>query len=441
MKDWREYYKSRICTAEEAVKCIKSGDSVVVGHACSEPQTLTRAMSERYQELENVKVVHRVGQGQSLYVQPKMEGHFRHISLFGGPSTRQAIAEGRADFIPRNISEIPELFTEGHIPLDVALVTVSPPDEHGFCSLGISIDYTLKAAKSAKTIIAQVNNHMPRTHGDSFLRVDEIAYFVPVDEPLIEIPRPEITEAEIAIGAYIADLIEDGSTLQLGIGAIPDAILSSLKGKRDLGIHTEMFSDGVMELVETGVINCSKKTLHPNKIVSTFIMGTKDLYEWVDDNAFIEMHSEDYVNDPNVIAQNYKMISINSALQVDVLGQVAADTLGPRQYSGVGGQVDFIRGVKRAGGKSIIAMRSTAARGKVSRIVPALYEGTAVTTTRTDVDYIVTEYGVAELNAKTNQQRLKALIAISHPDFREQIAEEANRLYYGGNLDISKFVK
>jgi 4-hydroxybutyrate CoA-transferase len=441
LKDWREYYKSRICTAEEAVKCIKSGDSVVVGHACSEPQTLTRAMSERYQELENVKVVHRVGQGRSLYVQPKMEGHFRHISLFGGPSTRQAIAEGRADFIPRNISEIPELFTEGHIPLDVALVTVSPPDEHGFCSLGISIDYTLKAAKSAKTIIAQVNNHMPRTHGDSFLRVDEIAYFVPVDEPLIEIPRPEITEAEIAIGAYIADLIEDGSTLQLGIGAIPDAILSSLKGKRDLGIHTEMFSDGVMELVETGVINCSKKTLHPNKIVSTFIMGTKDLYEWVDDNAFIEMHSEDYVNDPNVIAQNYKMISINSALQVDVLGQVAADTLGPRQYSGVGGQVDFIRGVKRAGGKSIIAMRSTAARGKVSRIVPALYEGTAVTTTRTDVDYIVTEYGVAELNAKTNQQRLKALIAISHPDFREQIAEEANRLYYGGNLDISKFVK
>ncbi|MGI6488157.1 MAG: acetyl-CoA hydrolase/transferase family protein [Syntrophomonadaceae bacterium] len=441
MKDWREYYKSRICTAEEAVKCIKSGDSVVVGHACSEPQTLTRAMSERYQELENVKVVHRVGQGRSLYVQPKMEGHFRHISLFGGPSTRQAIAEGRADFIPRNISEIPELFTEGHIPLDVALVTVSPPDEHGFCSLGISIDYTLKAAKSAKTIIAQVNNHMPRTHGDSFLRVDEIAYFVPVDEPLIEIPRPEITEAEIAIGAYIADLIEDGSTLQLGIGAIPDAILSSLKGKRDLGIHTEMFSDGVMELVETGVINCSKKTLHPNKIVSTFIMGTKDLYEWVDDNAFIEMHSEDYVNDPNVIAQNYKMISINSALQVDVLGQVAADTLGPRQYSGVGGQVDFIRGVKRAGGKSIIAMRSTAARGKVSRIVPALYEGTAVTTTRTDVDYIVTEYGVAEMNAKTNQQRLKALIAISHPDFREQIAEEANRLYYGGNLDISKFVK
>jgi 4-hydroxybutyrate CoA-transferase len=441
LKDWREYYKSRICTAEEAVKCIKSGDSVVVGHACSEPQTLTRAMSERYQELENVKVVHRVGQGRSLYVQPKMEGHFRHISLFGGPSTRQAIAEGRADFIPRNISEIPELFTEGHIPLDVALVTVSPPDEHGFCSLGISIDYTLKAAKSAKTIIAQVNNHMPRTHGDSFLRVDEIAYFVPVDEPLIEIPRPEITEAEIAIGAYIADLIEDGSTLQLGIGAIPDAILSSLKGKRDLGIHTEMFSDGVMELVETGVINCSKKTLHPNKIVSTFIMGTKDLYEWVDDNAFIEMHSEDYVNDPNVIAQNYKMISINSALQVDVLGQVAADTLGPRQYSGVGGQVDFIRGVKRAGGKSIIAMRSTAARGKVSRIVPALYEGTAVTTTRTDVDYIVTEYGVAEMNAKTNQQRLKALIAISHPDFREQIAEEANRLYYGGNLDISKFVK
>lgn len=437
MLDWRKIYESRTCSAEEAVQCIKSGDNVVVGHACGEPQTLTKAMSERYRELENVKVIHRVGQGKSLYVRPEMEGHFRHVSLFAGPSTRQAIHEGRADFLPRYISEIPELFTQGHIPVDVALVSVSPPDKYGFCSLGISVDYTLKAAKSAKIIIAQVNNNMPRTHGDSFLRVDEIDYFVRSDVPLIEIPRPVVTEVEIAIGGYIADLIEDGATLQLGIGAIPDAILNSLRGKHDLGIHTEMFSDGVMELAEAGVITCTKKTLHPNKIVSTFIMGTKKLYDWVDDNPFIEMHSEDYVNDPYVIAQNNNMISINSALQVDVLGQAAADTLGAKQYSGVGGQVDFIRGVKRSkGGKSIIAMPSTAAGGKVSRIVPSLYAGTAVTTTRNETDYVVTEYGVAKLQGKTNLERLRALASISHPDFRNEILREANRLYYAGKLDF-----
>ncbi|MDD2586532.1 MAG: acetyl-CoA hydrolase/transferase C-terminal domain-containing protein [Syntrophomonadaceae bacterium] len=435
MFNWRDYYKSRTCTAEEAVKCIKSGDNVVVGHACGEPQILTQAMSARYQELENVKVIHRVGQGKSLYAAPGMEGHFRHVSLFAGPSTRQAIYEGRADFIPRFISEIPELFSRGHIPVDVALVSVSPPDQYGCCSLGISVDYTMKAAKSAKIIVAEVNSNMPRTHGDSFLRVEEIDYFVQSDMPLIEIPRPVVTKVEKEIGDHIADLIEDGATLQMGIGAIPDAILSSLHDKHDLGIHTEMFSDGVMELVESGVINCSNKSLHPNKIISTFIMGTKKLYEWVDDNPMIEMHSEDYVNDPLVIMQNNNMISINSALQVDVLGQVAADTMGAKQYSGVGGQVDFIRGVKRTpGGKSIIAIPSTAAKGKISRIVPALYEGTAVTTSRNEVDYIVTEYGVAKLQGKTNQERLKALVNICHPDFRKEVWGKANLLYYGGNL-------
>lgn len=430
--NWQDYYQSRICTPQEAVKAIKSGDYVVVGHACGEPRSLTKAMSERYAELKDVKVVHRVGMGECLYAQPGMEEHFRHISLFAGANSRQAIYEGRADYLPRFISEIPALFLEGHIPVDVALVTVSPPDKNGYCSLGISVDYTLPAAKMAKTIIAEVNTNMPRTHGDSFLSVKEIAHIVLSDEPLMEVQPVPQTEVEKQIGHYCAELIEDGSTMQMGIGAIPDATLAAMMHKKDLGIHTEMFSDGVIPLVEAGVINGSKKTLHPNKIVSTFMMGTEKLYKWVDDNPAVEMHPEHYVNDPWVIAKNYKVVSINSALQVDVLGQVAADALGPKQFSGVGGQIDFIRGAKRSigGGKSIIAIPSTAAGGKVSRIVPALYEGTAVTTTRNEVDYVVTEYGIAKLSGKTNLERLKALVAISHPDFRDEIMSKARKLYY-----------
>jgi len=430
--NWQTYYQDRISTADEAVRCIKSGDTVVVAHACGEPQSLTKAMSQRYEELKDVKVVHRVGMGECLYAQPGMEEHFRHISLFAGPNTRKAIYEGRADYLPRFISEIPSLFLEGHIPVDVALITVSPPDKNGFCSLGISVDYTLPVAKVAKTVIAEVNSNMPRTHGDSFISVKEIDHFVLSDQPLMEVQPAVQTEVEVQIGNYCAELIEDGSTMQMGIGAIPDAALAAMMNKKDLGIHTEMFSDGVIPLVEAGVINGSRKTLHPNKIVSTFMMGTKALYEWVDDNPIVEMHPEHYVNDPWVIAQNYKVVSINSALQIDVLGQVAADSLGPKQFSGVGGQVDFIRGAKRSvgGGKSIIAIPSTASGGKVSRIVPALYEGTPVTTTRNEVDYIVTEYGIAKLSGKTNLERLKALVAISHPDFREDIMAQAKKLYY-----------
>lgn len=430
--NWQDYYQSRICTPQEAVKVIKSGDYVVVSHACGEPRSLTKAMSERYAELKDVKVVHRVGMGECLYAQPGMEEHFRHISLFAGANSRQAIYEGRADFLPRFISETPALFLEGHIPVDVALITLSPPDKHGYCSLGISVDYSLPAAKMAKTIIAEVNSNMPRTHGDSFLSVKEIAHFVLSDEPLMEVQPAIQTEVEKLIGNYCAELIEDGSTMQMGIGAIPDAALAAMMNKKDLGIHTEMFSDGVIPLVEAGVINGSKKTLHPNKIVSTFMMGTKKLYEWVNDNPIVEMHPEHYVNDPWVIAKNYKVVSINSALQIDVLGQVAADALGTKQFSGVGGQIDFIRGAKRSigGGKSIIAIPSTAAGGKVSRIVPALYEGTAVTTTRNEVDYVVTEYGIAKLSGKTNLERLKALVGISHPDFRDEIMSKAKKLYY-----------
>ncbi len=433
MLQWQDYYRSRTCTPQEAVKSIKSGDTVVVAHACGEPLSLTRAMSEHYAELHDVKVVHRVGMGECLYAQPGMEEHFRHISLFAGVNSRKAIQEGRADYMPRFISETPALFLEGHIPVDVALITVSPPDKNGYCSLGISVDYSLPAAKMAKTVIAEVNSNMPRTHGDSFMSVQEISHFVLSDAPLMEVAPAVLTDVEKQIGNYCAELIEDESTMQMGIGAIPDAVLSCLGNKKNLGIHTEMFSDGIIPLVEQEVINCSKKTLHPNKIISTFMMGTKALYKWVDDNPLIEMHPEQYVNDPWVIARNNKLVSINSALQVDILGQVAADTIGPKQFSGVGGQVDFIRGAKRSigGGKSIIAIASTAAGGKLSRIVPSLYEGTAVTTTRNEVDYIVTEYGIAKLSGKTNLERLKALVAICHPDFRNDILVNAKKLYYG----------
>ncbi len=432
MFDWINDYNSKISSSEEAVKHIKSGDTVVVGHACGEPRALTKAMSERYEELEDVKVVHRVGMGDCLYAQAGMEGHFRHISLFGGVNSRRAIHEGRADYIPRYISETPALFLEGIIPVDVALITVSSPDEKGYCSLGISVDYTFPAAKMAKKIIAEVNPNMPRTHGDSFISIEKISHLVPSEAPLMEVTPAHITEVEKQIGNYCAELIEDGSTLQMGIGAIPDATLAALVNKKDLGIHTEMFSDGIIPLVKEGIINGSRKTIHPNKIISTFMMGTKNLYKWVDNNPIIEMHPENYVNDPWVIAQNYKVVSINSALQVDVLGQVAADTLGPKQFSGVGGQIDFIRGAKRSvgGGKSIIAIPSTALDGKVSRIVASFARGTAVTTTRNEVDYIITEYGIAKLSGKSNLERLKALVAISHPDFREEIRAEAMKLYY-----------
>lgn len=424
MSSWRDHYNSKICTAEEAVKCIKSGDTVVLGHACSEPQALVRAMCARAEEFEQVKVFHRWGIGGAQYTQPEMSGHFRHVSCFSGPKTQKAINEGRADFIPCYISHMPAMFTNGRLPVDVAMVTVTPPDQFGYCSLGLSVDFTLPAARAARIVIAQVNANMPRIHGDSFLHVRDIDHFVLGDEPLMEIKPPELTQVEKNIGSHVADLIEDGATLQMGIGAIPDAVLAFLTGKKDLGVHTEMFSDGVIDLVESGVINCSRKTLHPYKMVCAFMMGSKRLFDWVNDNPFVEIHPEDYVNDPLVIMKNNKMVSINSALQVDLLGQVAADTLGPVQYSGVGGQVDFIRGAKMSvEGKSIIALPSTAGGGKISRITPTLTPGTAVTTNRHDVDYIVTEYGVAQLAGKSNQERFRELVSIAHPDFREELTK------------------
>jgi len=429
--DWENYYLRHIATAEEAAKAIKSGDRVVLAHACGEPQTVPEAIVARAHELEQVEFLHRMGTGKGSYMQPGMEKHFRHNSLFAGANARKALIEGRADFTPCYISEIPSLFINGEYPIDVAIVTTTPPDKHGFVSLGVSIDYTMQAVNSAKIVIAEVNPNMPRTFGNSFVRVEDIDYFVPVETPIPEVNPAKIGAVEKQIGSLIASLIPDEATLQLGIGAIPDAVLNLLDDKHDLGIHTEVFSDGVMNLVEKGVITCRKKNLNPDRIISTFIMGSRRLYDWVDENPMISMHRENYVNDPNVIAQNDNLISINSALQVDLMGQVAADTLGPQQFSGVGGQVDFVRGAYRSkNGKSIIALPSTAAGGKISRIAVTLDLGATVTTNRHDVQYVVTEYGIAHLKHHTVRERMEALINIAHPDFRSELREQAKKVYY-----------
>jgi len=429
--NWQKYYNTHIFPAAEAVKCIKSDDRVVLGHACGEPQLTPEAMVARADELENVEVVHMVAMGKGLYAQPEMAAHFRHNGLFIGGPTRKAVSEQRADYTPCFFSEIPALFRENRLPVDVAMVTVTPPDQFGFCSLGVSVDYTLQAIKSAKTVIAEVNSNMPRTQGNSYVRVEDIDYFVPCDLPLVELGQPRIGPVEEEIGRHIASLIDDGSTLQLGIGAIPDAVLKFLTDKNDLGIHSEMFSDGVIELAQAGVITCKKKTLHPGKIIVTFLMGSKKLYQWVNENPMVEMYPVDYVNDPFVVMRNDKMVSINSALQVDVIGQVAADTLGPVQFSGVGGQVDFVRGASRSrGGKSFIALPSTAAKGTVSRIVPTLDFASSVTTSRNDVDYVVTEYGTAALRGKTIRERMEALTSVAHPDFRDEIKAKTQEIYF-----------
>ncbi|NPV91467.1 MAG: acetyl-CoA hydrolase/transferase family protein [Firmicutes bacterium] len=424
--DWQDYYHQRTVTAEEAVKAIKSGDRVVLGHACGEPQALPITMVERASELENVEVVHMVAMGRALYCAPGMERHFRHNALFVGGSSREAVNQGRGDYTPCFFSEIPRLFKQGILPVDVAMIQVTPPDKFGFCSLGVSVDYTKSLVDCAGTVLAEVNPNMPRTLGDSFVHVSQIDYFIDTDLPIIELPRPRIGPVEEAIGKSIASLVDDGSTLQLGIGAIPDAVLLFLKEKKDLGIHSEMFSDGVVELIEAGVVNCREKTLHPGKAVVAFLMGTRKLYDFVDQNPMVEMYPVDYVNDPFVISQNDRIVAINSALQVDLMGQVCADTIGPKQFSGVGGQVDFVRGASRSrGGKSIIALPSTASGGKISRIVSQLDAGAAVTTSRNDVHFVVTEYGIADLRGRTLRERADALISIAHPDFRGELGKGA----------------
>ncbi|MGI6160431.1 MAG: acetyl-CoA hydrolase/transferase family protein [Christensenellales bacterium] len=427
---WKNYYDSRKMSAREAVALIKNGDRVAVGHAIAEPSHIINTMVENRDEFRDIELVHMVLMGEGQYCSPGMEQYFRHNSLFVGGAARKAVADGRADYTPCYFSEIPSLFTDGHLPTDVAVISVSPPDKAGFCSLGVAVDYTITAARNAKTVIAQVNKNMPRTLGDSFLHVNEIHAFVERDESLIELHPCELTEVEMKIGENCAALVKDGDTLQLGIGSLPDAVLHSLKDKNDLGVHSEMISDGVVDLVNAGVINGRRKTLHKGKIVVTFLMGTRKLYDFVDDNPMIYMAPVEYTNDPYIIRQNDGMISINSCVQVDLLGQVCSESVGLRQISAVGGQVDFVRGANMSrGGKSIIAMPSTAAGGKISKIVPVLDEGAAVTTNRNDVSYIVTEYGAVQLKGKTLRERARLLISIAHPDFRPALQEEYEKRF------------
>lgn len=431
MATWSNIYESRIVSPQEAVQAIKSGMRIFLTGNCSVPQKVLGALVEYAPNLQNVEICQALTVGPADYVAPEMEGHLRVNTMFISANIRKAVQDGRADFTPVLLSEFPLLFKRKYLPLDVALIHVSPPDEHGFCSLGIEVGLTKSAAESSKIIIAEVNQKMPRTLGDAFIHVSKLNYVVPVDYPLPELPMGDEGSSEIIekIAGYIAELIPDGATMQMGIGAIPDAVLKFLFEKRDLGIHTELFSDGVIDLVEAGVLTNARKTLHTGKIIAGFILGTKRLYDWVDDNPLIELHPTEYVNDPFVIAQNERMVAVNSAIEVDLTGQVCADSIGPKLYSGVGGQLDFIYGASRSkDGVPIIALPSTAKN--ISRIVSTLKPGAGVVTTRNHVRYIVTEYGVADLYGKTIRQRAQALINIAHPDFRDQLTKEAKELHF-----------
>lgn len=419
--NWEQLYTERLVSADQALKQIPDGGRVVTGHAAGEPSYLLDYMADHKEWYQNVEICHMVSLGNNTYCKEEMKGHFRHNALFVGGGTRKAVAEGRGDYTPSFFYEIPRLFEET-LPVDVAVIMVTPPDQNGKLSLGVSVDYTKAAAKNAKMVIAQVNNQMPYTYGDSLLDVADIDYFVEHSAPLPELKPSVLTKVEKDIGCNCASLINDGDTLQLGIGAIPDAVLLSLKYKKDLGIHSEMFSDGVVELVEAGVVTNAEKQLLPGKMVANFLMGTKRLYDFVDHNSNVAMYPADYTNDPVVVAENNRIVCINSSVQVDLMGQACSESVGLMQISGVGGQVDFIRGASMAKhGISILALPSTAKKGTVSRIVPLLDEGAAVTTSRNDIDYVVTEYGIAHLKGKTLRQRAKDLIVISHPNFREDL--------------------
>ncbi|MHB1315786.1 MAG: acetyl-CoA hydrolase/transferase family protein [Christensenellales bacterium] len=417
--------------AETALKAVKSGDRVVTGHAMGEPQTLIAALMARKDGLNNVEIVHMLGMGKCEYMKPEMKESFHHVSLFVGGAARKAVPAGDADFIPIHFSNIPKLFLNDILPVDVALVQASRIDKHGYMSLGISVDYTLAAVKKAKTVIVQVNKNMPRTLGEAFIHISEADYIVEHDEPLLELKAPALDEADLAIGRNCAKLINDGDTLQLGIGALPDAVLAALTDKKDLGIHSEMFSDGVMKLVKQGVINCKRKNYHNGKMIATFIMGSKELYEFLDDNPMVYMAPATYTNDSNVIAKNDNLVSINSCVQVDLAGQICSESVGLRQISATGGQVDFIRGANMSnGGKAIMALHSTTDDGKISKIVPCLDRGATVTTLRTDIGYVVTEYGIAHLANKTVRERGRQLIQIAHPDFRPKLTKEWEERYH-----------
>lgn len=421
---WKDEYQQKKVNIEEAIQHIQSGNRVALGHAAGEPIPLADELVKQKKRLKKVEILHMLSLNNCFYCQEGMEQHFRHNSVFVGASSRKAVWEKRADYTPVFFSEFPRLIRDKILPVDVALIQISPPDENGNMSFGVSVDYTYQAAQSAKIVIAEVNQQMPRTHG-STIHISEVDYIVETDRPILELQPPVISEVEEAIGNHVASLISDGDNLQLGIGAIPDATLHFLKNKKDLGIHTEMFSDGVVHLYEAGVVTNKFNNLHPGKLTATFLMGSRLLYDFVDNNPDINMQPVDYTNSIMVAGKINNLISINSAIQVDLYGQVCADTIGDKQFSGVGGQVDFVRATSYSiGGKSIIALPSTAKNGTVSRIVANLDPGACVTTTRNDVHYVVTEYGIANLRGKTLRQRAEALINIAHPDFRDQLRKK-----------------
>ncbi len=426
---WQEHYKSRVMSAAEAISDIQAGERIFVGSNAAQPQALVDALTESTTNPGHNEIVHIMTLGAAPSVDARFRDKFRHNAFFIGANVRDAVNDCRADYTPIFLSEIPALFRNGQLPLGCALVMVSPPDAHGYCSLGVSVDVVKAAVDSARSIIVEVNQQMPRTLGDSFIHVSQVDAFVETDRPLVELTPPVQTDATRRIGRHIAELIEDGSTLQMGIGAIPDAVLECLTGKRDLGVHTEMFSDGLLKLVEGGVITGKRKSLRAGKIVTTFCMGTRKLYDFVDNNPACSFLPTEYVNDPFVIARNDNMVAINAGIEVDLTGQVCADSIGERFYSGIGGQVDFMRGAARSkGGKPIMALPSTATPrngAMMSRIVNTLKPGAGVVTSRGDVHYVVTEYGVAYLHGKSIRERAISLIQIAHPDFRPELLEHA----------------
>jgi acyl-CoA hydrolase len=419
-------YRSKRRSAQEAVRLIKSGDRVYYAGNAAIPRALVEALAARREELRNVQLNHVLLLGHDPLSAPEMEGHFRHNSLFVGPADREAVNQGRADYVPIFLHMIPRLFLERIVPLDVAMLHVSPPDEHGFMSLGVETLASLAACQAARTVIVQVNERMPRVLGDCFIHVHRVHAIVEHTEPLPELEVRPATEVERAIAQHVVSLIPPGATVQMGIGGIPDSVYRALEGNLELGIHTEMISDGAMQAIERGVVTGSRKSLHPGKAVITFALGSARLYEFLHDNPFIEAHPVNYVNDPEVVARNDTMVAVNSAIEVDLTGQVCSDSIGPYIYSGFGGQVDFIRGAARSkGGRPVIALPSTAQGGRVSRIVPYLKPGAGVVTSRADVHYVVTEHGIANLFGRNLRERAEALIRIADPRFQAELEQAA----------------
>jgi len=429
--DWTQHYSDRTDTAQGAVKLIKPGNSIFIGTGCGQPQHLVESLVTHSQHIHDAHIIHLLTLGTAPYADPKLRERFKMNSFFVADNVRHALAEGIGDYTPIFLSEIPREFETGRIPIDVALISVAPPDASGMCSLGVSVDIVKSAAASARYVIAQVNANMPRTMGDSFIHVNAIDVLVPFDEPIIEAPVHTPDDTLRRIGLNIARLVEDGSTIECGIGRIAQAMAEFLKDKRHLGVHTEMFGDWIIDLIDCGAITCDRKTINRGKIVASFCMGSQRLYDYVNDNPFFDFRPSEYVNDPFVISRHEKMVGINVGLEVDLTGQVCSDSLGYKFYSGIGGQVDFIRGAARSrGGKAIIAMPSTAREGEVSRIVGHLTEGAGVVTTRGDVHYVVTEYGIAYLHGKSIRQRVLSLINIAHPKFRNDLIEAAKTQKY-----------